>query len=128
MSIRPLILGVLAAGLVTLPMIPQANADLWNQRTTITFTQPVEIPGRVLGPGTYVFQVANSQTNRNMIQIFNRNQNHLLATEMTVPAYRATPRGHTVVTFGERAANSPAAVQDWFYPGMIYGHQFVYNR
>ncbi|HUA83905.1 MAG TPA: hypothetical protein VMB85_08590 [Bryobacteraceae bacterium] len=121
-------LGVLAAGLVTLPMIPQAKADLWNQRTTITFTQPVEVPGRVLGPGTYVFQLANSQSNRNIIQIFNRRQNHVLATEMTIPAYRATPRGHTVVTFEERAANSPAAVRDWFYPGMNYGHQFIYNR
>ncbi len=128
MSIRPLMLGVLAAGLAMLPIVPQAKADLWDQKTTITFTQPVEIPGRVLGPGTYVFKLADSQSDRDIIEIFNRSQNHLLATEMTIPVERLNPTGYTVITFEERAANSPQAVHDWFYPGMIYGHQFVYNR
>lgn len=38
------------------------------------------------------------------------------------------PTMNTVVTFEERAANSPEAVRNWFYPGMNYGHQFVYHQ
>jgi len=121
-------LGALAAALLTVPVVPQAKADLWNQRTVVTFSQPVEIPGRVLGPGTYVMQLADSPSGRNIVQIFNKDQNRLLATEFTVPAYRENPVGHTVVTLEERPVNNPEAIHDWYYPGMIYGHQFIYNR
>ena len=45
-------LGVLGA------MLPQAKADVWNQKTIFTFNAPVEIPGGiVLSPGTYVFKL-----------------------------------------------------------------------
>ena len=33
-----------------------------------------------------------------------------------------------MVTFEERAANSPEAIQAWFYPGDNYGQQFVYPK
>ena len=40
-------------------MLPQAKADEWNQKTIFTFSGPVEIPGQVLSPGTYVFKLAD---------------------------------------------------------------------
>ena len=127
-SVRNVALGVLAAGLFAIPMVPRANADLWNQQTTFTFKEPVEIPGRVLGPGTYVFQVANLVGNRNVIEVFNQDQTQLLATEFTVPAIRREPAGKTILTFEERAKNAPEAIWKWYYPGMSYGHEFLYNR
>jgi hypothetical protein len=48
--------------------------------------------------------------------------------EFTIPAERTNPTGKTVLTFEERASNSPEAIHTWHYPGMVYGHQFVYNR
>jgi hypothetical protein len=109
-------------------VLPQVKADVWNQQTQFTFSGPVEVPGRVLPAGTYVFKLLDSQSDRNIVQIFNKDQTHLYATFPTVADYRLTPAGKTVLTFEERAADSPEAVRAWFYPGENYGHQFVYPK
>jgi LPXTG-motif cell wall-anchored protein len=114
--------GMLAA------MLPQAKADEWNQKTTFTFSGPVEIPGKVLSPGTYVFKLADSQSDRNIVQVFNERENHLYGTYLAIPDYRLQPTGKPVITFEERAAGAPPAVHAWFYPGDNYGHEFVYPK
>jgi hypothetical protein len=88
----------------------------------------VEVPGQVLSPGTYVFKLMESQSDRSIVQVFNKNENHLYGTFLTIPDYRLTPRGKSVITFEERAAGSPEAVKAWFYPGENYGHDFVYPK
>lgn len=108
--------------------VPQAKADEWNQKTVFTFSGPVEIPGQVLSPGTYVFKLVDSQSDRSIVQVFNKNENHLYGTFLTIPDYRLTPRGKSVITFEERAAGTPEAVKAWFYPGENYGHDFVYPK
>lgn len=114
--------GLLAA------MLPQAKADEWDQKTTFTFNAPVEIPGQVLKPGTYVFKLADSQADRSIVQVFNKNENHLYGTFLAIPDYRLKLRGKPIITFEERAAGAPEAVQAWFYPGDNYGHEFVYPK
>lgn len=109
-------------------MSPQAKADEWDQRTVFTFSGPVEIPGQVLTAGTYVFKLADSQSDRNIVQVFNKNENHLYGTFLTVPDYRLKPAGRPIITFEERPAGSPQAVRAWFYPGENYGHDFVYPK
>ena len=59
----------LGAFLLSTPLA--AKADEWNKKTTITFNQPVEIPGMVLAPGTYVFELMDSPSDRDVVQIFN---------------------------------------------------------
>ena len=108
--------------------IPQARADEWNKKTVLTFSGPVEIPGQVLSPGTYVFKLVDSESDRSIVQVFNKNENHLYGTFLTIPDYRLRPTGKTVITFEERAAGSPEAVKAWFYPGDNYGHDFVYPK
>ncbi|MGD1094641.1 MAG: hypothetical protein ABSB35_21945 [Bryobacteraceae bacterium] len=115
-------LGVLAA------VSPRATADDWDQRTVFTFSGPVEIPGQVLLPGTYVFKLAGSPADRNIVQVFNKDERHLYGTFLAIPDYRLKPAGKTIVTFEERVAGSPEAVKAWFYPGQNYGHQFVYPK
>ncbi len=109
-------------------MLPQAKADEWNQKTVFTFSGPVEIPGQVLNSGTYVFKLMDSQSDRNIVQVFNKNENHLYGTFLTIPDYRLKPAGKPIITFEERAAGSPEAVKAWFYPGENYGHEFVYPK
>jgi hypothetical protein len=109
-------------------MLPQAKADEWNQKTVFTFSGPVEIPGQVLNPGTYVFKMSDSQTDRDIVQVFNKDETHLYGTFLVIPDYRLRPRGKPIVTFEERAAGSPEAVRAWFYPGDNYGHEFVYPK
>jgi hypothetical protein len=69
---------MLFMGLGALALLPAARADEWNQRTVMTFSSPVEIPGQILPAGTYVFKVADSQANRHIVQVFNKNENHVL--------------------------------------------------
>jgi LPXTG-motif cell wall-anchored protein len=103
-------------------------ADEWNQRTIFTFSGPVEIPGQVLSAGTYVFKLADSTSNRNIIQVFSKNEKHLYGTFLAIPDARLQPAGKPIITFDETPAGSPEAVRAWFYPGDNYGHQFVYPK
>jgi hypothetical protein len=109
-------------------MLSPAGADQWDQRTTIKFSEPVEIPGQVLPAGTYVFKLADSQSDRNIVQVFSKNQKHLYGTFLTIPDQRLHPAGKTIIRFDERAAGSPEAVRSWFYPGENFGHDFVYPK
>ncbi|HTA68434.1 MAG TPA: hypothetical protein VK776_09155 [Bryobacteraceae bacterium] len=65
-----LVLGLAALGAV----VPRATADEWDQKTVFTFSGPVEIPGQVLPAGTYVFKLADSPSNRNIVQIFSKDE------------------------------------------------------
>jgi hypothetical protein len=107
---------------------PVAQADEWDKQTVLTFNESVEVPGRVLPAGTYVFRLADSQSDRNVVQVFTEDQKRLLATILAIPAYRVEPTGKTVVTFDERPSGSPEALQKWFYPGDNYGFEFVYPK
>ena len=111
-----------------------ARADEWNRKTIMTFATPVEIPGvhlkgwGVLPAGTYVFKIMDSQSNRHIVQIFNKDESHLYATILAIPNYRLRPTDRTVMTFAERATGEPQAIRAWFYPGDNSGQEFVYPK
>lgn len=108
-----------------------AQADAWNKKTILKFNQPVEVPGHVLTPGTYVFQLADSTADRNVVQIFSEDKkgmDHLVTTTMAIPDYRVATPEKAQVTFEERRSNTPEAVHSWFYPGDNYGWQFLYPK
>lgn len=117
---------VSAAVLVCAGFLPALRADEWNKKTIVTFNEPVEIPGQVLPAGTYVFKIADTMADRNVVQIFNKDENHIYATILAVPDYRLEPTGKTVINFEERVSSAPEAVKAWFYPGDNYGYDFVY--
>ena len=104
-----------------------AHADESNQATTITFSQPIQIPGQILPAGTYVFRLANSDSDRNIVQIFNSDQTHLYATLQTVATERQDSTGDTAITLAEQGGGKPDALLKWFYPGRDTGHEFVYS-
>jgi hypothetical protein len=109
-------------------MVPRAAADESDQKTTFTFSGPVEIPGQVLQAGTYVFKLADSESDRDIVQVFNKDDNHLYGTFLAIPDQRLRPAGKPIITFDETPAGSPEAVKAWFYPGDDYGHEFVYPK
>lgn len=119
---------MLLAGLGALALLPGAKADEWNQKTVFTFSGPVEIPGQTLPAGTYVFKLHNSASNRHIVQVFNKDENHVFGTFLAIPDYRLRPSSEPIINFHERAAGSPVAVKAWFYPGRTYGHEFVYPK
>jgi len=113
---------------------PAAKADEWNRKTVMTFSGPVEIPGvhlkgwGVLPAGTYVFKILDSQSDRHIVQIFNKDETQVFATILAIPNYRLKVTDKTVVTFRERPAGEPEALRAWFYPGRNYGEEFVYPK
>jgi hypothetical protein len=109
-------------------VFPLAKADEWNKETTLTFNEAVEVPGKVLPAGTYLFRLVDSQSDRNIVQIFTADHRQLLATIMAIPAARLDIPDKTIVTFEERTAGSPEAIKTWFYPGDNYGLEFVYHK
>ncbi|HXA65341.1 MAG TPA: hypothetical protein VNV82_09320 [Bryobacteraceae bacterium] len=119
-----LVLGLAVLGAV----LPRAVADEWDQKTVFTFSGPVEIPGQVLPAGTYVFKLADSPSDRNIVQVLSKDERHLFGTFLAIPDYRLQPAGRTIITFEERPPGSPEAVKAWFYPGENYGHDFVYPK
>jgi LPXTG-motif cell wall-anchored protein len=94
----------------------------------MTFSQPVEIPGQILPAGTYTFVLADSPSDRHIVQIFNADGSQIIATVLAINNYRLKPTGDTVVKFAERAGDNPEALKAWFYPGDNFGQEFVYPK
>jgi hypothetical protein len=107
-------------------LTPKAAADERDKKTIVTFSAPVEVPGKALPAGTYVFKLLDSTSNRNIVQIFDKDEKQLLATILAIPDYRLKPTDKPVIKFEERPSGAPEAIKAFFYPGDEYGLQFVY--
>ena len=120
--------------LIGAALTPNAEAGDWNRKTVITFSAPVEIPGvhlagwGILPAGTYVFKILDSQSDRHIVQIFNKDETTIYATILAIPNYRLKATDMTVMTFRERPAGEPEALRAWFYPGRNWGDEFVYPK
>jgi len=116
------------AGLTVAMLSPVLKAEPWNQKTVFTFNGPVEIPGQTLPAGTYVFKLANSHSSRHIVQVFNKEENHVFGTFLAIPHYQHRPSDKPIIKFDERTAGSPQAIKAWVFPGHNYGHEFVYPK
>jgi hypothetical protein len=125
---KHLVLLAACAGLLAVSLAPAARADEWNKRTIVTVNQPFQVPHMVLPAGTYVFKLLDSPSDRNIVQIFNKDENHLYTTILAIPNYRLEPTGKTVITFWETPPDQPKALRAWFYPGDLYGQEFAYPK
>jgi hypothetical protein len=128
MKIVKTVFCLLALTLFGATLLPSARADTWNKRTVVTFSQAVEVPGRVLPAGTYTFKLLDSLSDRNIVQIFNADGSQIIVTILAINNYRLQPTGETVMKFSERPGDSPEALRAWFYPGDAFGQEFVYPK
>ena len=125
---------VICMALLGTMFVPGARADDWNRKTVVTFSGPVEIPGvhlqgwGVLPAGSYVFKILDSQSDRHIVQIFDKSETTIYATILAIPNYRLKATDKTVMTFRERPAGQPEALRAWFYPGRNWGEEFVYPK
>jgi hypothetical protein len=105
---------------------PNAKASEWDKKTVVTFHEPVEIPGHVLLPGTYVFSVEDTLSERNVVDVWSNDGTRLVATVVAVSATRNNSTDTTTFVFERRDSHSPEAIEDWFYPGDLNGEKFIY--
>src|SRR5437588_2305024 len=101
------LLATICPVLLSLALAPTGSSDEWNKKTIVTTNVPVEIPGKVLPAGTYVFKLLDSPSNRNIVQIFDKDEKHLYATLLAIPDYRSKPADKPLLQFEERPSNSP---------------------
>jgi LPXTG-motif cell wall-anchored protein len=110
-------------------LTPLVLADAWNKKTIVTTSGPMEIPGgKVLPAGKYVFKLMDSPSNRHIVQIFNEEQNQVMATILALPNYRLKPTDESTFGLWETPAGRPAALRSWFYPGDNFGQEFAYPK
>src|SRR5712672_908628 len=107
---------------------PATRADEWDKTTKVTFSDPVQVPGKVLQAGTYVFRLLGDQASRHIVQIYNEDHTSLITTVMAIPNERLQPTDKTVLLYDERPADQPMALAAWFYPGDNFGQEFVYPK
>jgi len=116
-----------------------ARADDLNDRTIVSFSSEVQVPGATLPAGTYVFKVLESSADRIVVQISDKSEKHVFATSIAVPNHHMTAKarredpiapevGKTQFTFYETPAGQPQQIKTWFYPGQSYGFDFVYPK
>jgi LPXTG-motif cell wall-anchored protein len=106
----------------------RAKADEWNKKTILTIRQPIQVTHTVLQPGTYVFKLADSQSDRHIVQIFNGDQTRIIDTILAIPNYRLQPTGDSRFAFWETPPGTARALRAWFYPGDNFGQEFPYPK
>jgi hypothetical protein len=113
-------MAALTLGLAIAPL----RASERDHKTDITLNEPINVQGTVLEPGQYVMKLLDEQTERSVVLIYDRDEQHLIATVIGMPNYRVEPADESTFTFYGKSADQPAALRTWFYPGENYGLEF----
>ena len=98
-----------------------------SERTFLTFSGAVEMPGVTLQPGTYVFKLADTAS-RNVVQVWDRDEKNMIGHWLFVQSQRPQSTDENVVMFKENREGTTPAVQYWYYPGERIGKEFVYPK
>src|SRR5689334_11221193 len=120
-TIRNFTLAAAAATAIGL-FTPNAHAQLYQQKMDVTFSAPVEVGGKVLPAGKYVFEAL--QAGR-MTRVLSADETHVYETVFTVPEERDQPVAAPTIMWGENAAGAPSKVDAWFFPGETIGNEFM---
>jgi hypothetical protein len=121
------ILKLLAIGWVVILFltISSGYGNEWNKKTVLKLTEPMQIEGVLLQPGTYVFRLMDSKADRHIVRIMNEDETQVVATIIGMPHYELGPPNKSQTDFWEAPAVTPPAVKTWHYPGEMLGLQFT---
>ncbi|HKC58205.1 MAG TPA: hypothetical protein VKC35_18865 [Vicinamibacterales bacterium] len=103
-----------------------------NQRTFLTFSGPVQMPGVTLPAGKYVFRLADTSLH-NVMQVFDGDEKKIIGQWFFIPKNRtteeaSTANGKPVVMFREMPEGMTPAIQYYFYPTDLTGKEFIYPK
>ena|ERR1700719_2992509 len=105
--------------------VPQGRADESDKKTIVTINEPIQVPGKVLPAGTYVFKLI-STNDRTLVAIYNADDTHLVTMVQGIPDSRMVTPDKAIIQLEERSPEQPEALKAWFYPGDNAGVEFVY--
>ena len=106
-----------------------SNVD---QRTYLTFSGPVQMPGVTLPAGKYTFKLAPTALH-NVMQVFDADEKHIIGQWFFIPVERTTEEqaranGKPVVMFREMPEGTTPAVHYFYYPTDLRGKEFIYPK
>ncbi len=118
------------ATLLGIVSTPAAYAQSDRENSTFTVTEPVDVGGVTLQPGTYLIKVVMLASNRNMIQVTNEEQTKVFASVLATPH---TLRPNEVVPtsryiYYTAAAGQPRALRTWFARDTTNGQDIIYPK
>ncbi len=98
-----------------------------HEKTFLTFSNSVEMPGMTLPAGTYTFKLADTPS-RNVVQVLSQDEKQIHGQFLFIQAERPEISGETVITFRETREGTTPAIQYWYYPGEKIGKEFIYPK
>ncbi len=107
---------------------PSLRASTPQEVTVFNFKAPVQVPGRVLPAGRYLFKLEQSGGELNVVEIKNPQESKVYGVFLVKPDYRGKAPSQPGLTFDKRGPGSPMAIRTWFYPGDKYGKRFMYTK
>ncbi len=112
------------AGCIGVALLPSLQADTWNKKTMMTVNEPLQVPSCctpdhtvTLQPGEYVMVLVDSLSDRHIVRIFDKDQQHVITTILAIPNYRLQPTGKTVFQYWEVPAGQPSSTSGLVLPG-----------
>ena len=123
---RKMLTGIMGLMLFGVFCVPQGRADAWDKKTIVTISGPIQVPGKVLPAGTYVFKLLDSN-DRTLVAIYDADEMHVITTIQGIPGFRTETPDKAILQLEERPSGQPEALKAWFYPGDNFGVELVYS-
>ena len=127
MRLRTATLAVAAALAWSLCGTP-AHADEWNLKTIVTIDEAMKVPGATLQPGTYIFQLADPNTSRDVVNIIRESDNKLITSAWVRPMVRNNDEHGLALEVAMPGSSSVPMLKGWMYPGLGGGREFIYTK
>ena len=99
--------------------------------STLSLTEPTDVGGTILQPGTYLIRVVSPLADRNKVQITSVDRDKVFATLLTVP-HQLEPNEevpNSTFIYFPAETNRPRVLRTWFSTNPVTGgHDFVYDE
>lgn len=100
--------------------------------STLPVTEPLDVGGTILQPGTYLIRVVSPRADRNKVQITSLDRQTIYATVLTVP-HELEPNEevpNATFLYFPAGEGQPRALRTWFAsdPASGGGHDIVYDE
>src|SRR6201992_2576508 len=113
------------AGLVASAVRADGDVDGPGKKATVSVQAPMEIPGTVLKPGSYVFKQSGPQSGWTIVQIFDSTESNLITTVLAYSNPKLSTNGQTVMTYTAPGSNAQT-LEAVTFPGDTAPDQFAY--
>jgi len=127
--VRGLALGATAA-LLAGATTYSATAQIHTEKTNFTLTEPMDVGGFVLEPGSYRLKVVVLSDNRNVVQVTNVDGSKVFAAVLATP--HAIKTDETIpesrFVYFPPINGQPKALRTWFAHDTPYGQDIIYPK